>query len=184
MEPQKNPAQKWLILVVIIAVLGGLVAFMMSARSGLDDQPPQIPATTTPTMQIPAPAPEQTTTSSPTQTPTPAPTPDATATPPVTQKSTYKDGSYSANGNYVAPGGPETIGISLTLKNDVITAISATPQARNGTSKNWQNYFSTQVSAVVGMKIDSVQVDTVSGSSLTPIGFMDALAKIKAQAQR
>jgi hypothetical protein len=36
---------------------------------------------------------------------------------------------------------------------------------------------------VVGKKIDEVQLTKVSGSSLTPQGFNDALAKIKAEAK-
>lgn len=36
---------------------------------------------------------------------------------------------------------------------------------------------------VIGKNIDEVQLGKVSGSSLTPMGFNDALAKIKTQAQ-
>lgn len=182
MEEQKNPTAKWFALVIIIAVLGGLIAFMMSSRSGLDDLPPAIPQAPAQTLiptQTPPPAQGQTT-----PTPTQTPTPDTTATPPSTQKSVYKDGTYSATGNYVAPGGPETIGVSLTVKNDVVTAVNVTPQARNGTSQNWQNYFAQGSNSIIGMKLDAIQIDSISGSSLTPIGFMDAVAKIKTQAQR
>ena len=36
---------------------------------------------------------------------------------------------------------------------------------------------------VVGKPVDQVSLSVVNGSSLTPKGFMDALAKIKAEAK-
>ena len=39
--------------------------------------------------------------------------------------STYRDGTYSAVGDYFSPGGAEQIGVTLTLKDDVIVEASA-----------------------------------------------------------
>lgn len=168
-KQKKDPIGQWIALIVLIMIVGGLLAFVIAERSDSDDLPPQ-------TAQVP--------TSS--TTPTPAQVPPATipeAIPPA-QKSVYKDGTYSATGTYVSPGGEDLLDVTLVLKSDVVTDVQIGVKAQNPTSKKWQTYFAESVGAVtVGKKIDDIQLDAVSGSSLTPIGFMDALAQIKAQAK-
>ena len=101
----------------------------------------------------------------------------------VTKSSVYKDGSYSVTGNYISPGGPEEINVTVTLKNDVITDATVISQATRLNSVKFQGMFVSGFKTfVVGKKIDDVQLSKVSGSSLTPSGFNDALAKIKSQA--
>ncbi|HRN96385.1 MAG TPA: hypothetical protein PLD54_02990 [Candidatus Levybacteria bacterium] len=96
----------------------------------------------------------------------------------------YKDGTYTANGNYVSPGGPREIGVTITLAGGVITDTSFEGRADDPTSKRFQGEFSDNYAPmIVGKNIDEVALTKVSGSSLTPIGFKDALEKIKAQAQ-
>ena len=98
--------------------------------------------------------------------------------------STYKNGSYTVTGNYISPAGPESINVSLTLENDVVTDATVVAAAINPVSVKMQTAFiGGYKDLVVGKKIDEVQLDKVSGSSLTPKGFNDALVKIKAQAQ-
>lgn len=102
----------------------------------------------------------------------------------VTTNNTYKNGTYAATGDYISPGGPETVGITLTLADGVITAASAEVQATLPASVNWQTKFSEGLSAaVVGKSLDEVKLDKVSGSSLTPVGFNEAVEEIKVQAQ-
>lgn len=96
----------------------------------------------------------------------------------------YEDGTYTAMGEYVSPGGPETISITLTIKDDIITAASADPQATLPFSVRMQEAFTSGFAElVVGQNIDDVELDKVSGSSLTPKGFNDAVVQIKAQAK-
>ncbi len=103
---------------------------------------------------------------------------------PSSVTSVYKDGSYSAIGSYISPGGQETIAVRLTLKDDVITDITVTPQATRPESVNFQGQFAAGYKPfVIGKKISDVAVTKVSGSSLSPKGFMDALSQIKAQAR-
>lgn len=110
--------------------------------------------------------------------------PDTTGTPPAQAMNTYKDGSYSAVGDYVSPGGAETVAVSLTLSGGVVTDATVTGQATRPESKNWQGKFiSGYKTLVIGKKIDEIALTKVSGSSLTPKGFNDALAKIKVQAK-
>lgn len=98
--------------------------------------------------------------------------------------SEYKDGTYTAVGNYISPGGAETIGITLTLADGIITDASAEVQATIPFSVNMQNAFASGFkSIIIGKSLDEVSLDKVSGSSLTPIGFNDAVEKIKVEAQ-
>lgn len=110
------------------------------------------------------------------------PVADKPSTTPSTSK--YKDGTYSAVGSYRSPGGPDEIGVNVTLKDDIITTVSITPMPHDPTSKEYQAKFASGYqSLVLGKDISSVKLSAVSGSSLTPIGFNDAITKIKAQAK-
>ena len=96
----------------------------------------------------------------------------------------YKDGTYTADGTYGTPAGQEKIAVSVTLSGGTITSAQVTNKANSDVSKNYQNRFSSGFSTyVVGKYIDAISVKSVSGSSLTPKGFMDALANIKTQAK-
>jgi uncharacterized protein with FMN-binding domain len=107
--------------------------------------------------------------------------------PPVVIKkptSVYKDGTYTATGSYMSPGGPDQVGVTLTLANDVITSISVTPGAGDNESARYQNRFiSGYKPLVIGKNIATVNLSRVSGSSLTSRGFNAALAKIETQAK-
>lgn len=97
--------------------------------------------------------------------------------------SSYKDGTYEAEGDYVSPGGPEQVGLKLTLKDGVVTDSTFTPMAERPMSVNFQGQFAEGYKEfVVGKRLDEINITKVSGSSLTPQGFHDALAKIKAEA--
>lgn len=96
----------------------------------------------------------------------------------------YKDGTYTATGSYVSPGGPETIKITLTLTDGVVTEAVAEPQAVNPTSKRYQGIFAQNFRAlVVGKDIRTLSLQKVSGSSLTSGGFNEAVDLIKAQSK-
>ena len=70
------------------------------------------------------------------------------------------------------------------MKNDVITDATVISNATRPNSVIFQGKFiSGFKTLVVGKNIDEVHLDKVSGSSLTPGGFNDALAKIKLEAK-
>ena len=95
----------------------------------------------------------------------------------------YADGTYTATGSYESPAGPETVGVSITLADGVVSAVVVTPEATNPASQKFQTQFASGVAdAVVGQPIEGLTVDTVSGSSLTPDGFNAAVAEIAADA--
>lgn len=96
----------------------------------------------------------------------------------------YADGVYTATGTYVSPGGPEEIEVTLTLENGIVIESNVVPQAELPISVKLQNDFAANYKEqVVGKSIDDIQLTKIATSSLTPIGFNDAVDKIKQQAQ-
>ena len=103
--------------------------------------------------------------------------------PAMMQPTKYKNGTYSMTGNYVSPGGPREINVTVTLIDAVITEATAESTATDATSKRFQGEFVENFKPmVVGKNIDEVVLAKVSGSSLTPKGFNDAVEKIKVEA--
>lgn len=95
----------------------------------------------------------------------------------------YKDGTYKAVGTYDTPEGEESVTVSLTLKDGVVSDANVTANATGGRSLRYQQMFIGGYKAVVvGKSIEALSVGKVSGSSLTPIGFNNALSQIKTQA--
>jgi uncharacterized protein with FMN-binding domain len=128
------------------------------------------------------PAPVETTDT--TSTPTDSTMPQTTPVADTKSGSVYKDGTYTATGSYISPGGPDHVGVTLTLKDDIITNITVTPEPGDNTSKKYQGYFvSGYKPLVIGKDIATVNLSKVSGSSLTSKGFNDALAQIEVQAK-
>ena len=96
----------------------------------------------------------------------------------------YEDGTYAAAGNYRSPAGTEEVQVTLTLQNDIITAAIFKGMAVAPKSVTMQGKFAAGFEeAVVGKSIDELSLTVVNGSSLTPMGFMEAVAKIKAEAK-
>ena len=116
-------------------------------------------------------------------TPPPPPTAQVPLPTPVAETKKYKDGTYMANGSYISPGGGEKVSITLVLKDSLVTSASFSSTPSGGTAQRMQAKFAAGFKdLVVGKNIDEISLTVVNGSSLTPVGFMDALAKIKTQA--
>jgi uncharacterized protein with FMN-binding domain len=96
----------------------------------------------------------------------------------------YRDGSYSADGNYISPNGQETVGVQLTLSGGSVSDVAITPHPSNPNTKKFQGEFASGIKAqIVGKKLDEIKVSKVAGSSLTSGGFNQAVEKIKAEAK-
>lgn len=96
----------------------------------------------------------------------------------------YKDGTYEVDGNYISPGGAEEIGVTLTLENGIVTDSIVEVRATRDISVTMQSDFAANYKEqVIGKNIDDIMLTKVSGSSLTPKGFNDAVEKIKEQAK-
>ena len=106
-------------------------------------------------------------------------TPDGGAAP----SGDYTDGTYTESGTYNAPSGTETVDVTVTLADNVITDVSVVGEASDPQAKRHQGEFSDGIAAeVVGKNIDEISVDKIGGSSLTSGGFNEAIDTIKADA--
>lgn len=108
-----------------------------------------------------------------------------TTTPVVeNKKAIYKDGEYKVVGKYKSPAGNEDLQVTITLKNNIVVSSVVTPASKSDESLEYQGKFNSGYSAqVIGKNIDTINVTKVSGSSLTPKGFNDAIAKVKVAAK-
>jgi hypothetical protein len=92
----------------------------------------------------------------------------------------YEDGTYEEVGDYTSPGGEEQLGVKITLAGPIITDAEVTVLATRPISLKMQEDFAANFKEqVIGKNIDEVMLTKVSGSSLAPKGFNDALEKIK-----
>jgi uncharacterized protein with FMN-binding domain len=102
----------------------------------------------------------------------------------TSSNASYKDGTYTAPGTYVSPGGEEHISVTLTLARNVITAMKVITVKADPTATGYEQMFEAGISGVtVGKNINSLNIGVVAGSSLTSMGFNKALATIKADAK-
>lgn len=99
-------------------------------------------------------------------------------------QSNYKDGTYTASSDYYVPHGSETIQITLTIKNGVVSDSQIQNSEGDRESAQFQEDFALEYkSQVVGKNISGLQLSYVAGASDTTQGFNDAVAKIRSQAQ-
>ncbi|PWC07381.1 FMN-binding protein [Mycetocola zhujimingii] len=95
----------------------------------------------------------------------------------------YTDGEYTATGDYTSPGGEETVTVTLSLEDSVVTALDVTGSGNTPNGKKFQGEFIDNISdIVVGQRIDELKVSKVAGSSLTSGGFNAAIDEIKGDA--
>lgn len=119
----------------------------------------------------------------PTRTSTSTPTASATSAAEASNDSGYADGTYTADGSYVAPSGPESVTVTITLADGVVSSVEVTGHARDPQAQSFQAQFASGIAGVVvGRPIDGLAVDRVAGSSLTSGGFNAALETIRGQA--
>jgi uncharacterized protein with FMN-binding domain len=161
-----------IVIVAIIILAGGALAYSLIGKAPSANTAAL--ATTSADATIPTSA-----VSASTSTPV-----TTTVTTTTTSTQEYKDGTYSATGSYLSPGGDEKIGVTLTLKDDLITNASVTPEPVSPEGKRYQTIFQSNFQPlVVGKNISDVKLTKVSGSSLTSQGFNEALATIETQAK-
>lgn len=103
----------------------------------------------------------------------------------TTTQAVYVDGTYSAEATYTSPAGVDTISVTLTLVDDVVTDVTATGDAVDRQAVQFQDRFSAAIAAeVVGKDIADLNVSRVAGASLTSTGFNAALEQIRSEALR
>jgi uncharacterized protein with FMN-binding domain len=116
---------------------------------------------------------------------TPSTTPTSVDATTTKTPNIYKDGNYSFSLSYRVPeGNTEKISTSITVSGDAIKSVKNTNTATNRSSREYQGDFEAKIqSAVVGKKIDSLNLDSVGGASLTTDAFVKAISEIKSQAK-
>lgn len=103
-------------------------------------------------------------------------------TTPAAPQSIYTEGTYNASKSYRTPDGTYQMNLSVTIKNDKISATSLsfdTDGARDGYSKKFLSGYQSQV---IGKDLGNISVSRVGGASLTTRAFNDALLNIRSQA--
>lgn len=112
-----------------------------------------------------------------------APTPAASTGDSGSSTSTYADGTYSAQGSYATPESVETIEVTVTLQDDIITDVEVSGDPQKRESERYQAEFIGGIAeVVVGEDIDQISVSRVAGSSLTSGGFNQAIDQIRSDA--
>jgi hypothetical protein len=96
-----------------------------------------------------------------------------------------QDGTFETTIAYSVPNNhEETMRISITLKDNVVTATEISYVPSNGTSERYLNRFNEWHAAeVVGQPIDEIKLSRLGGASLTTVAFNNALADIMEQAR-
>lgn len=92
-------------------------------------------------------------------------------------------GTWTESGEYQTPGGQESVKVTLTAKDGVVSSVTVVGSGGSPNSQRYQAAFISGVSGeVVGKQLSTLQVGAVSGSSLTGNGFNAAVDKIKSDA--
>lgn len=90
------------------------------------------------------------------------------------------DGTYTFNQTYAVPRGDlEKFSSTVVIKDGVISSVKNTFENANNESKFYQSGFDNAIEdAVVGKKIDSLNISRVGGASLTTAAFLKGIKNI------
>jgi len=168
---QERARKKIILTIVSVSIIGGLIVVSDQLKA---------PSSASTNTVIPSPL------ASSTLNPASSPisTNNTTTSSSSQSASNYKDGTFSASSSYIVPHGNESIQVSVSLQNGVITNASVQNSEGDRESAQYQEEFAAEYkSYVIGKKLDGLNLDVVSGASDTTQGFNDALSKIAAKAQ-
>jgi uncharacterized protein with FMN-binding domain len=155
-EGKIHPALATIIVIVLIGIVASVAIAVQTNNES--------PEATTPTQSS-----QETTTQGPTNE--------------STDTSSYQDGTYSATGSYLSPGGRESIDLTVVIENGIITSTELTQNATDTEARQYQSAFASGYAELVeGKNVDEVSLSRVAGSSLTSNGFNNALDQIKEDA--
>lgn len=119
-----------------------------------------------------------------TQVPTSSVNSDANNNSSSSAGTSFKDGSYSASSTYYVPHGSESIKVTLTVKNNVVTDSKIENSEDDPESAQYQEEFASEYkSDVVGKNLGSVNLSFIAGASDTTEGFNQAVQDIANQAK-
>lgn len=128
------------------------------------------------------PAIDSTTTVSSTNT-TDSPTTSTNDSPASTSTGSYKNGTYTASTSYMVPRGTNTINVTLTIVDGVITSISTKHTSNDHESALYIDSFDSDIDdATTGESLSGFSVSRIGGASLTTDAFNDVLDTIRTDA--
>ena len=97
-------------------------------------------------------------------------------------RDSYKDGTYSINGQY-GPVGEDSIDVHLTIADQKVEKVEIVGHPFTTISKNHQNDFAEAINGVVdGKPLKDLKVDKVAGASWTSDAFNKALEVARQEA--
>lgn len=90
------------------------------------------------------------------------------------------DGTYNLAQTYTVPGGDkENLKMTLVIKDGVIESIANNTVSSSPKSSGYQKSFETEIKkAAIGKKIESLNLSSVGGASLTTNAFNEGLSSI------
>jgi uncharacterized protein with FMN-binding domain len=97
----------------------------------------------------------------------------------------YRDGTYTATGNFISQAGPEEITATFTLVDGVVVDSAVIADSMSRASQRYQQRFAdSYATQVVGRPLAEIETVVVAGATASSLGFQDALAQIKDEARR
>lgn len=109
---------------------------------------------------------------------------NSTTSSPSVNTSGYNDGTYSVTADYYTPEDTDTIKVTMAVQNGVITDVDSTTTTSSRESRQYDSSFlNSYKSYVIGKSLKDLNLNRVSGASLTTEGFNNALDMIRQQAQ-
>lgn len=175
---EKHSKRKFIATVLSVMVIAGAIVFSDNLKRGNNSVSSTNKASNTSAQNSPASASRVTSATSTTSAVTRT-TPNVTASPTASRSS-----SFTASSDYYVPHGTESIQVSLTVGNGVITEASIQNSGSNRQSGRYQDDFtSAYKSYVVGKKISGLKLGIIAGASDTTQGFNDALNLIATKVQ-
>ena len=142
------------------------------------------PPATVPPVETPSPLPTPgavppVTSSSTGSSVTPVPTTPSVAPKPVSVDTASQTISFAET--YMSPAGKEDVTFTFSVEEGKIKTVTVVSPTQNEVTRKFITKFDTDIkSKIVGVAVkDLANIDTLGGSSLTPVAYNKALAKLK-----
>jgi hypothetical protein len=177
---ERNAKIKLAAIVVSVIVIAGIVALADHLKSKNHDMASTTaPSGTAATQSVPDTSSDSAASTTPSGT---SSSPGAASN--SSSTSSLKDGIYTASDTYIVPPGKESIQVTVTLQNGVITASSIQNSENDHDSAQFQQDFAAVYkSHVVGKNISGLKLGALAGASDTADAFNQAISQITSKAQ-
>lgn len=90
-----------------------------------------------------------------------------------------QDTKLSTKVNYSVPNSTQSLGVTITLQNNIVISVSTTHSYGGKSKKYQQNFENNYKSQVIGKNINNLNLSRVSGASLTTNAFNQAIRSFR-----